>query len=181
LQPSPEASDFYYHPFVAQVAPEILGEIFRLCLPRDNHKEGAIKAVMRPAHVCKHWRDVALSTPTWTLWIKIVLRVTNETFESRAALVNHLVFPIRRLTFITRPRRTRLHETTSGGSWLFFFSTAVVGNIINFCVPFDILRSVEAAEGHRHTTSLITSQTSRTSQCERWIPNGRGPSLYRSY
>jgi F-box-like len=87
LQPSPEASDFSYHPFVAFNAPEILGEIFRLCLPRDNHKEGAIKAVMLPAHVCKHWRDVALSTPTRTLWIKIVLRVTNGTFESRAALV----------------------------------------------------------------------------------------------
>ncbi|KIM73576.1 hypothetical protein PILCRDRAFT_725890 [Piloderma croceum F 1598] len=112
---------------------------------------------MLPAHVCKHWRDVALSTPTRTLWTKIVLRVTNETFEFRAALVNHLVFPISCLTFMIRPRGTRLHERTSGGSWLFFFSTAIVGNIINFCVPFDILRSVEAAKGHRHTTSLITS------------------------
>ncbi|KIM75160.1 hypothetical protein PILCRDRAFT_79293, partial [Piloderma croceum F 1598] len=45
---------------------ELLGEIFRYCLPRNYHKKGAHKAVMLPSHVCKHWRDVALSTPT--LW-----------------------------------------------------------------------------------------------------------------
>src|SRR3984885_8964598 len=70
---------------VRRLPPELLGEIFRYCLPQNYHEKGAHKAVMLPSHVCKHWRDVALSTPT--LWTNVVLHVTNETFESQAALV----------------------------------------------------------------------------------------------
>ena len=67
------------------IGPELLGEIFCYCLPQDYHQDSAHKAVMLPSHVCKHWRDVALST--LALWTNIVLCVTNETFESWAALV----------------------------------------------------------------------------------------------
>src|ERR1700733_15289970 len=70
---------------IRRLPPELLGEIFRYCLPQNYHEKGDHKAVMLPSHVCKHWRDVALSTPT--LWTNIDLRVTNETLESRAALV----------------------------------------------------------------------------------------------
>ena len=65
---------------VRRLAPELLGEIFRHCLPQDYHENGAHKAVMLPSHVCKHWRDVALPTPA--LWTNFVLRVTDETSES---------------------------------------------------------------------------------------------------
>ena len=58
----------------------------------------------------------------------------------------------------------------------YFFSTAIIGNIINLCIPFDILQSFEAAEGHRNTTSLITSlcrDFANFTVWERWILNGR--------
>jgi hypothetical protein len=79
---------------------------------RDYHKEGKLKAVMLPAHVYKHWRDVALSTPT--LWTNIVLDVTNETFQSRAALVTAWFF---RSGAISPSKDERM----SSRSWLFFF------------------------------------------------------------
>src|ERR1700729_4648142 len=56
---------------VRRLPPELLGEIFRYCLPHDYHEKGAHNAVMLPSHVCKHWRDVALSTPP--LWTNILL------------------------------------------------------------------------------------------------------------
>ena len=45
---------------VRRLPHELLGEIFRYCLPRNYKKKGAYKSVMLPSHVCKHWRDVAL-------------------------------------------------------------------------------------------------------------------------
>jgi hypothetical protein len=39
---------------VRRLPPELLGEIFRYCLPHDYDEKGAHKAVMLPSHVCRH-------------------------------------------------------------------------------------------------------------------------------
>jgi len=72
--------------------------------------------LLLPSHVCKHLRDIALSTPA--LWTNIVLHVTNETFESRAALASsdYLVFPVGKFILIIHPRRTRERPTNHGFS-----------------------------------------------------------------
>jgi hypothetical protein len=127
---------------VHRLPPELLGEIFRYCLPCDFDEKGAHNAVMLPSHVCRHWRGVALSTPT--LWTNIVLRVTNGTFESRAALVT---------TWFSR----------SGGSPLSFTLVGrenvrpILAFLLRYCnrwqhislhVPFETLPCLEAAKGH---------------------------------
>jgi hypothetical protein len=103
--------------------PELLGEIFRYCLPQDYDELGAHKAVMLPSHVCKRWRDVALSTPA--LWTNIVLHVTDKTLESQTALVTD---------WVSRSGNLPLSFTLEGQEnvyqfWRFFFSIASVGNI----------------------------------------------------
>jgi len=127
---------------VRRLPPELLGEIFRYCLPQNYHEKGAHKAVMLPSHVCKHWRDVALSTPT--LWTNVVLHVTNETFESRAALVT---------TWFARSGGLPLSFTLSGRENLlpilaFLLQYCNRWQYINLCVPSETLRCLEAAKGH---------------------------------
>lgn len=65
---------------------ELLSRIFLEALPTPDHSEKSLKAlrraVMFPGQVCKHWRDVVLSTPK--VWSKITF--VSES-ESNAALV----------------------------------------------------------------------------------------------
>ena len=134
---------------VRRLAPELLGEIFRHCLPRDYYENGTYKAVMLPSHVCKHWRDVALSTPA--LWTNIVLCVTNETFESRAALVT---------TWFSRSGSLPLSFTLEGREnvrpiMAFLLQHCNRWQYINLYVPSEMVRSLEVAEGHLHRLETV--------------------------
>ena len=127
---------------VRRLAPELLGEIFRFCLPQDYHEEGAYKAVMLPSHVCKYWRDVALSTPT--LWTNIVLRITNKTFESQAALVT---------TWFSRTGSLSLSFTLDGQEnvrpiMAFLLQHCNRWQYINLRVPFETIQPLESAKGY---------------------------------
>jgi F-box-like len=127
---------------VRRLPSELLGEIFCYCLPQNYDEEGAHKAVMLPSHVCKHWRDVALSTPT--LWTNIVLRVTDETFESQAALVT---------AWFSRSGDLPLSFTLEGQENVlpilaFLLQYCSRWQHINFTVPSNTLRCLEAAKGH---------------------------------
>jgi hypothetical protein len=127
---------------IRRLPPELLGEIFRYCLPQNYDEKGAHKAVMLPSHVCKHWRDVALSTPT--LWTNIVLRVTDETFESRVALVT---------AWFSRSGGLPLSFTLEGQENVlpilsFLLQYCNRWQYINLSVPSETLRCLEAAKGH---------------------------------
>ncbi|TDL25754.1 hypothetical protein BD410DRAFT_606722 [Rickenella mellea] len=56
--------------FVGRLPPELWSNIFLDCLP-FHPSFAALKAPLLLTHVCRHWRDVALSTPT--LWSNISL------------------------------------------------------------------------------------------------------------
>ena len=127
---------------VRRLPSELLGEVFCHCLPQNYKAEGAHKAVMLPSHICKHWRDVALSTPI--LWTNIVLRVTDETFESRAALVT---------TWFSRSGDLPLSFTLEGQENVlpilaFLLQYCNRWQHVSFSVPSDTLRCLEAAKGH---------------------------------
>ena len=122
--------------------PELLGEIFRYCLPQDYDEAGAHKAVMLPSHVCKRWRDVAFSTPA--LWTTTVLHVTDETLESRAALVT---------AWLSRSGSLPLSFTLTGrGNVLpildFLLQHCARWKYINLSVPLEMLRCLKEAKGH---------------------------------
>jgi hypothetical protein len=128
---------------VRRLPPELLGEIFRHCLPQDYQEKGAHQAVMLPSHVCKHWRDVALSTPA--LWTNIDLHVTDETLESRVALLT---------TWFSRSGGSPLSFTLDGKENVrpllaFLLQHCNRWQCINLRVPFnEMLRCLEAAKGH---------------------------------
>jgi hypothetical protein len=60
----------------------MLSEIFILTIPNDYlyRFSDFMRAVMLPGSICKHWRDVALSTPK--LWSSINLELQEETTEA---------------------------------------------------------------------------------------------------
>ena len=127
---------------VRRIPPELLGEIFRYCLPQNYCEEGSHKAVMLPSHICKHWRDVALSTQT--MWTNIFLHVTDKTFESRAALVT---------TWFSRSGGSPLSFTLKGQQNVGPIMTFLLQHCsrwqnIDLNVPFEIIRCLEATEGH---------------------------------
>jgi hypothetical protein len=127
---------------VRRLPPELLGEIFHHCLPQDYQEKGAHNAVMLPSHVCKHWRDVALSIPI--LWTNIVLHVTNETFKSQTALVT---------TWFSRSGVSPLSFTLEGRENVrpilaFLLQYCNRWQYINLSVPLETLRSLEVAKGH---------------------------------
>jgi hypothetical protein len=69
---------------------EILSDIFILSIP-DNLQEGWRSkthnfqcAVMLPGSICRHWRDVALSTPR--LWSSISLQLDHSTVDAHVKL-----------------------------------------------------------------------------------------------
>ena len=137
---------------------ELLGEIFRYCLPQNYNMEGAHKAVMLPSHVCKHWRDVALSIPA--LWTNIVLHVTNETFEPRKALVT---------AWFSRSGGLPLSFTLTGGENVlpildFLLQYCGRWQYVNLSIPVETLQCLEAAKGHlqRLETIQINSGYRRT-------------------
>ena len=122
--------------------PELLGEIFRYCLPQDYDESGAHKAVMLPSHVCKRWRDVALSTPA--LWTNIFLHVTDEeTLESRTALVTNWVSRSGNLplSFTLRGRENVLPIMAV------LFQHCARWQHINLSVPLETMQCLEAANG----------------------------------
>jgi hypothetical protein len=137
---------------VRRLPSELLGEIFRYCLPQNYDEKSAHKAVMLPSHVCKHWRDVALSTPT--LWTNIVLRVTDETFESRVALVT---------AWFSRSGDLPLSFTLDVDGrenvlpiLAFLLQYCHRWQHIKLSVPSDTLRCLEAAKGHlQHLETLL--------------------------
>jgi hypothetical protein len=97
---------------------------------------------MLPSQVCKHWRNVALSTPT--LWTNIFLHVTDETLESQAALVT---------TWFSRSGGLPLSFTFEGRENVqpilaFLLQYCNRWQNINLRVPFETLRCLEAAKGH---------------------------------
>ncbi|KIM75632.1 hypothetical protein PILCRDRAFT_668588 [Piloderma croceum F 1598] len=121
--------------------PELLGEIFRYCLPQDYDESGAHKAVMLPSHVCKRWRDVALSTPA--LWTNMVLHVTDKTLESQTALVTDWVSRSGNLplSFTLRGRENVLPIMAV------LFQHCARWQHINLSVPLETLQCLEAANG----------------------------------
>ena len=140
---------------IHHLPPELLGEIFHYCLPQDYHKEGALQAVMVTSHVCWHWKGVALSTPT--LWMNIVLRVTNETFRSQDALVT---------TWFSQSGSLPLSFTLEGRESVqlimaFLLQYCNRWQYIDLCIPFAMLWSLEVAKGHLQCleTMQITSIT----------------------
>jgi hypothetical protein len=121
--------------------PELLGEIFRYCLPQDYDESGARKAVMLPSHVCKRWRDVALSTPA--LWTNIVLHVTDKTLESQTALVTD---------WVSRSGNLPLSFTLQGQENVLpimavLFQHCARWQHINLSVSLETLQCLEAANG----------------------------------
>ena len=128
---------------IRRLPPELLGEIFCYCLPHDYDKNGAHKAVMLPSHVCSHWRDVALSTPT--LWTNIVLRVTNPgTVESRVALVT---------SWFSRSGGSPLSFTLEGRESVqpilaFLLRYCNRWQHISLCIPSETLQCLEATRGN---------------------------------
>jgi hypothetical protein len=93
---------------IRRMPPELLSEIFILSLPEDWEKGiyDFRRAVMLPGSVCKHWRDIALSTPR--LWNLISSKLRKTTVPSEVDFVR---------TWISRsgelPLCIRLH-----GGWL---------------------------------------------------------------
>jgi hypothetical protein len=72
---------------IRRLPPEILGEIFKYCLPAYNERaaNADIRATMLPSHVCGHWRRVAIATPM--LWSMINMNAYEENVESITELV----------------------------------------------------------------------------------------------
>ena len=138
---------------IRRLPPELLSEIFHNCLPQNYDGEAAHKAVMLPSHVCQHWRDVALSTPT--LWTNIVLRVTDKNFESRVALVT---------TWFSRSGGSPLSFTLKGYENVqpiiaFLLQHCNRWQCINLSVPFNTLRCLETAKGHLQRLEILQIDT----------------------
>src|SRR6202011_4969157 len=94
-----------------------------------------------PSHVCKRWRDVALSTPA--LWTTIVLHVTDDTFESRVALVTD---------WFSRSGNLPLSFTLDGQENVlpiltFLLQHCTRWQYVDLSVPLETLRCLEAAKG----------------------------------
>ena len=126
---------------VRRLPPELLGEIFELCLPRNYHKKDAHQAVMLPSHVCSHWRSVALSIPR--LWSKIVLYVSDRVVELRTALV---------IAWLSRSGGSPLSISLNGRN-----VRPILGVILLHCdrwqhidlfIPPKMLQCFEQANGH---------------------------------
>ncbi|KIJ15931.1 hypothetical protein PAXINDRAFT_133313 [Paxillus involutus ATCC 200175] len=57
-----------------RIPPEVLGEIFYHCLPKTPYiTPRDVECPMVLTHVCRHWRDVAMSTPR--LWSSITIHL----------------------------------------------------------------------------------------------------------
>jgi hypothetical protein len=147
LQSSSDASHF----LITHSSPStrITGRNFLLLSPRDYHEESTHKAVMLPSHVCNHWRGVASSTPI--LWTNIILRVTDETFESRAALVT---------TWFSRSGGSPLSFTLEGCQNI----QPILAFLLQYCnrwqyiilrVPFETLRCFDSAKGHLQLLATV--------------------------
>ena len=67
--------------------PEILGEIFKYCLPMysKDASNADIRATMLPSHICGYWRTVAIATSM--LWSTVNMNVHAKNLESITALV----------------------------------------------------------------------------------------------
>jgi F-box-like len=141
--------------------PELLGEIFRYCLPQDYDELGAHKAVMLPSHVCKRWRDVALSTPA--LWTNIVLHVTDKTLESQTALVTD---------WVSRSGNLPLSFTLEGRENVLpilavLYHHCARWQYINLSVPLETLQCLEAANGRLQR--LETLEINRYGDSPPWV------------
>ena len=141
---------------VRRLMPELLAEVFRYCLPRNYRKKGAHKAVMLPSHVCRHWRNVALSTPT--LWTNIVLCITDENFESRTTLMT---------TWFSRSGALPLLFTLEGRENVGPIITFLLQHCnrwqnVNFSVPFKTHRCLETAKGNLQHLETINIQGTHT-------------------
>ena len=126
---------------VRRLPPELLAEIFELCLPKDYHEKGAHQAVMLPSHVCRHWRSVALSIPK--LWSKIVLDVSDRMVESRTALVT---------AWLSRSGESSLSITLDGINVRPILDVILLHRDrwqhIDLCIPSETLLCFEQASNH---------------------------------
>ncbi|RXW24269.1 hypothetical protein EST38_g1575 [Candolleomyces aberdarensis] len=69
---------------ISRLPPELLAEIFLCCLPEGRFPAPCVTAApLLPAHICKAWRSVALSTPE--LWSAIHLHHRNPLQDVRIA------------------------------------------------------------------------------------------------
>ncbi|KAH6910997.1 hypothetical protein BKA70DRAFT_50694 [Coprinopsis sp. MPI-PUGE-AT-0042] len=60
---------------IRYMPPDILRKIFSYCLPYDNQEKAmqASEAPLLLVQICRHWRDLAITTPT--LWSTIFLKI----------------------------------------------------------------------------------------------------------
>lgn len=80
---------------VQMIPPELLGEVFGIIVPmRDLRRPGAAIALLRRlASVCKHWKEVVLSTPQ--LWAFISDQLPDRQFKWAIAMSKALPLHIR--------------------------------------------------------------------------------------
>lgn len=100
-----------------RLPPELLSEIFLLSLPVDWKVDspGNKLVVMRPSHICKYWRNVALTTPRlWSLisieisWFDALYRIERKVALARKWLSRTAKCPLSvRISFDMQPSYRR--------------------------------------------------------------------------
>ena len=141
----------FHSPIIHKLPSGIMSIIFEFCLPdfADLDPPSSGLGVCIPLSlgaVCKHWREIAWSTPT--LWSSIVIRVERNNPDLQTAIVREWLARSGQLPLSIRIFSTTQNELTVSALAKIINQYSHRWSDFDLCIPHDVYQYFHATDNH---------------------------------